>query len=444
MFCENFPNLRCLILRQTRASLSESALVTFEDQVLPVGHPAFGNHTQRRLRHSYRYPNGSEIVVGGLDDPQRVMSTEYDLVYIMEAIEAEEHAWEMISTRLRNGKLFYQQLLADTNPSSPTHWLIRRCRSTPPKTTLIEASHEDNPVLYDHINHRWTDEGIRYLVTLDNLTGARKDRLRYGKWVQAEGVVYEGWDTKIHLIPKILPPIEAERYWVIDFGWNDPFVCLMAYRDSDGRLVVYRQIYGSQRLVEDWAKVIRREWHDEAAQLAKVSRSQYTVEAAIKRITPATVICDHNKDGQMILERHLGIGTTPARKKIERGIELVKSRLKPSGDGIPRLLVCRDSLVERCPHLDESKRPVCLEEEMDAYIMNPSKDMPVDRDNHALDCLRYLCAYHDSAAFWEAPSVAAPSDSGKRDEMPRLNERDGQPRLRFGGELPRKGRRLFG
>jgi hypothetical protein len=44
-----------------------------------------GIGVQRRVRQSYRYPNGSEIVVGGLDKPSKVMSTEYDLIYVNEA-----------------------------------------------------------------------------------------------------------------------------------------------------------------------------------------------------------------------------------------------------------------------------------------------------------------------------------------------------------------------
>ena len=43
------------------------------------------------MRQAYHYPNGSEVVVGGLDKPSKVMSTEYDLVYVQEAIELFEN-----------------------------------------------------------------------------------------------------------------------------------------------------------------------------------------------------------------------------------------------------------------------------------------------------------------------------------------------------------------
>jgi hypothetical protein len=72
-----YPGSRGLIARKTRASLTEAALVTFEEKVLPPGAPLrYG--PQRENREVYRLGNGSEIVVGGMDRPSRVMSTEYD------------------------------------------------------------------------------------------------------------------------------------------------------------------------------------------------------------------------------------------------------------------------------------------------------------------------------------------------------------------------------
>jgi phage terminase large subunit len=131
------------------------------------------------MRQSYNYPNGSNIVVGGLDDSQRVMSTEYDMIYVMEAIETTENDWENLTTRLRNGVMPYQQIIADTNPDSPTHWLKVQ-RANKGLTRMIECRHEDNPVLYDRAKGEWTKAGLVYIDTLDRLTGPRKDRLRLG------------------------------------------------------------------------------------------------------------------------------------------------------------------------------------------------------------------------------------------------------------------------
>jgi phage terminase large subunit len=88
----------------------------------------------------YRMKNGSSIVIGGMDKPSRIMSTEYDVVYVQEATELTEDELEHIITRLRNGMLPYQQLLMDCNPSTPTHWLLLRCRRG--TTVMLNSTHE--------------------------------------------------------------------------------------------------------------------------------------------------------------------------------------------------------------------------------------------------------------------------------------------------------------
>ena len=74
-----YPGMRALICRATRVSMSETVLVTWERIVLGDGHPAIGT-CSRAHRPTYEFPNGTTIVVGGLDNPDRLMSSEYDMV----------------------------------------------------------------------------------------------------------------------------------------------------------------------------------------------------------------------------------------------------------------------------------------------------------------------------------------------------------------------------
>ena len=189
---QRYDGARALIIRKTRASLTESALQTYERWVLGYDHPITQAGARRQFRKTYLYPNGSEIIVGGLDNPTRIMSTEYDIIFVQEAIELAEDDWESLTTRLRNNVVPFQSLIADTNPGAPGHWIKQRCDQG--ATVLLESRHKDNPRLYDNESEGWTDEGTNYLTRLDRLTGARKQRLRYGKWVQPEGTIYEAYD----------------------------------------------------------------------------------------------------------------------------------------------------------------------------------------------------------------------------------------------------------
>jgi phage terminase large subunit len=366
--CLRWPGCRWLIVRKTRESLTESALVTFEEKVLPENSP-ISRGAQRRMRQAYSYPNGSEVVVGGLDKPSKVMSTEYDGIYVQEAIETYENDWESLTTRLRNGVMPFQQIIGDTNPDAPTHWIKQREKRG--ALRLIECRHEDNPTL--HRNGAWTEAGGRYLKVLDALTGVRKDRLRWGKWVQAEGVVYPAWDRNAHLIDPFPIPDSWRRIRSIDFGYTNPFVCQWWAIDHDGRMYLYREIYRTKRTIKVHAELIRLKSAGETI--------RYTV-------------ADHDASERASL-RESKVPTVAARKPIATGIQAVEERLKVAGDGRPRLFVFRDALVETDPDLLEAKRPVCTADEFDAYSWPKGRDgravkeEPVDDHNHGMDAMRY-------------------------------------------------------
>lgn len=199
-----YARCRILLVRKTRASMTESVLVTFERKVLPVGTP-MAQGIQRKLRQSYTYPNGSEIVVCGMDNPERIMSTEYDMMLAFEATELTEADWEMATSRLRNGIMPYQQAIADCNPGAPSHWLNKRAEKDNKRTgkkqmTRLLSRHQDNPMLWDIKMGDWTEAGRNYMARLDGLTGHRKLRLLDGKWAAAEGLVFDLYDAAIHTL----------------------------------------------------------------------------------------------------------------------------------------------------------------------------------------------------------------------------------------------------
>ena len=169
--------IRVLFVRKTRKSLSESALTTFEEAVLPSGFKRLWSGARRGNRDKYTYPNGSEIILGGMDNPVHLFSTEFDVICVFEATELSEDEYESLHRALRHGRLGYQQVLCDCNPSYPTHWLIRRALGG--RMRHLPSRHEDNPTL--------TPE---YMETLKALTGIRHDRLYRGVWIAAEGAVW--------------------------------------------------------------------------------------------------------------------------------------------------------------------------------------------------------------------------------------------------------------
>jgi phage terminase large subunit len=381
------PGMRGLIVRKTLASLGSTALVTWREHVaveaIANGDMRFYGGSPQEAA-SYRYKNGSAIVVGGMDRATRIMSSEYDVVYVQEAIELTENDWESITTRLRNGKIKgLQQILADTNPDVPTHWLNQRCARG--ATTLFESRHEDNPVLYDDDGHI-TLAGASYMAKLDALTGVRYQRLRRGVWCAAEGLIFEEWDPAVHLIDSFEPPPEFARWMSVDFGFVNPQSIQWWAEDGEGRLYLYRELYRTRRTVDQHAR--------QALALVTDKNGRWTEPK------PRTIICDHDAEGRVVFEREFGMSTQPAHKAVTEGIQAVQARLRPAADGRPRLFVMRDALVEQDPELVEAKKPLCTKDEIVGYIWDVGhgkspKEQPVKENDHGCDAMRYMVAERD-------------------------------------------------
>lgn len=372
------PGANGLIVRKTAASLGSTALQTWRRFVISEAERAgivtyYGGSQAEPAQ--YRYRNGSSIKIGGMDRATKIMSSEYDMIYVQEAIELTVNDWESLLTRLRNGVMSYQQLLADTNPSTPAHFLKQRIDRG--DTVALESRHTDNPVLYDD-NGELTDRGREYVGILDKLTGVRRLRLRDGLWVSAEGVIYDMWDDARNVadLPPGGIPVDWQRYWVIDFGFTNPFVLQCWAMDHDGRLWLYREIYRTRRLVEDHVRDI----------LAIVAPGGEWIEPR-----PVAVICDHDAEDRATFERHSGMRTTAARKSVSQGLQATQARVSAG-----RIRYVRGALVHRDAELDKLVKPVSTLEEVPGYIWaGDTKDQPLKENDHGMDAMRYMVMHVD-------------------------------------------------
>lgn len=425
ILANKYPGSRGLIVRKTRASLTEAALVTFEQHVVPANHPCIQNQ-QRRVRQSYVLANGSEIIVAGLDKPDKIMSTEFDWIYVQEARELQLQDHEALTTRLRNGRMPYQQLFGDTNPDAPMHWIKQRERDG--KLVLHQSRHQDNPTLWSKSKNDWTERGRIYIDRLMALTGVRLARLYRGEWVSSENTIYgDCWDERIHHVNRFPLRKSWRRFIVCDFGFVNPFCAIWFAVDDDGRIIGYRELYGTQREVRDWG-------HD----LAYYSR----------RETISAVITDHDSEDRAELEHHMThtadecddyvrgklrainepmnrikVGTTPAYKTVHAGITAVKARMAPARDGLPRFTMMRDSLVQRDQWLIDFNKPTCSTEEVMNYRRDTANSVeygkvileePLKQDDHGMDVWRYAVMHEDDPRAGLASAVGQTARLGRR------------------------------
>lgn len=389
--CAN-ERLRVLILRKTLESLKESALVTYQEQVLHGfdgrrsaldGVSYFGGNTIRPARFTYEV-TGSVIVLGGLDNPGKIKSTEYDIIYVNEASELTLDQWESLTSRSDRPTLDATRkpavVVGDTNPDAPTHWI--KAREADGSTALWPSEHKDNPAMWDRVAGQWTASGKRYMARLDKLTGVRYQRLRLGKWVSAEGQVYEAWSDATHLVDREAVADRLASAWHIgaaDWGWTKPGVLQVWAIDGDERMVEVAEHFHTRRSVPGW-------WAPEAKRLTE----RYGVRVWL---------CDPSEPEYIAQFRAAGLNAVGATNDILPGINEIEDRLVVQDDGLPRLQIVKDALIERDEELVQAGEPWSTVQEIPRYVWPKSssgavvKDRPVDAYNHGLDSARYAAMY---------------------------------------------------
>lgn len=352
-----YPRSRHAIVRQTRESLTQSALVTYEQEVMvPPQCIPFHHESQE-----YRYPNGSRVIVGGLDKVSRIFSSQYDTIYVQEATEALLDDIEALTTRLRNGVLPYQQLVMDCNPDGPDHWLNKRCATG--VTRRLETRHEDNPTV--------TPE---YLARLDALTGWRYKRLRLGQWVSAEGQYFAEWDPDLHICEPFDVPVNWTRWVSIDYGYADPFCALWFARNPSDKyhIYVYREAYSTGLRDEEQAKSIVK-----ASGTERIA--WYIGDPSIfnKR-------SEQNKPSIAAVYRQQGVRPlAPGVNERIAGWQTVRRALAYNDQRKPRLQVMRG----RAPNLVRTL-PSMVCDPLDSEDL-ADKLKSVKTEDHAVDCARY-------------------------------------------------------
>ena len=401
-----YKGLHIMVVRKTYSSLKNSAIQTLFDKVLP-DHPnnldeydLYGGGTPQSLTV---IPTGSVMKFGGMDEPKRVLSAEYDFVFVPQAEELDVGDWELLLGRAngRAGHSPFPQVIGDCNPDVPEHWIMNR-----PSLKVFNTTHLDNPTIYarDNSGNLILDEkgeplptpgGRLRLNTLRSLTGLRYKRGYLGLWVGAEGVVYEEFNPKIHVVDKFAIPPEWKKYRCIDFGYTHPFVCQWWAKDEEGSLYMYREMYMSGRTVNKHVN------GDDSIR----GILYYTGDERIE-----TTVCDWDAEDAATL-REYGIKTTNADKRIGVGIEKVQDRLAASvsGEG-PGIYFLRDSLVEVDQSLIDAYRPTHTVQEFPGYVwpgvgakIESAKDeKPVKKGDHGMDDTRYMVMFFDGKTVGKA------------------------------------------
>ncbi|MEG1395145.1 MAG: phage terminase large subunit [Clostridia bacterium] len=225
---------------------------------------------------------------------------------------------------------------------------------------------QSEDIWHEHIE--WADNPFLDKDEIKALTETMdKDTLesrRYGRFCEAEGIVYKEFDQATHVIEPFDTPLEWQDAISIDPGLNNPLACLFFSVDWDGTVYVVGEWYDSGRDIDFHAEHIK----DTANKLNWMRDSQGRLRAIIDSASTQHTLASTKSVAELFYERDIVVNTN-VDKQLFAGIARVKSYF--ASDRIKIFSTC-----------------VNLIRELKTYWWGKG-DVPVKKDDHALDALRY-------------------------------------------------------
>jgi len=214
---------KLLIVRKTQPSLRISVLALFKQFLREWGVVDVVKEQKRDFNFFY----GNNLIhFGGLDDPEKIKSTDWNMIWMEEATEFAYEDYQVLKLRLRSpiydeGDI--NQLFMTFNPVDAYHWI---------KTKVVEGQEEsvEEIVSTYHDNPFLSQEYIR---TLEELK--RQDRNFHriyaeGDWGRLEHLIYSNYKV----IDKDEYPTDPDEIiYGLDFGYNHPTALIeIALKDN--------------------------------------------------------------------------------------------------------------------------------------------------------------------------------------------------------------------
>lgn len=289
----------------------------------------------------------------------------FSLVYCDEMTLYPESIIDMIDTRLSNP---HSMGFASMNPSHPKHKIkqwIDKAENGDPKYYSLHFTLDDNPYLDDSYRKR-----IR-----NSLTGLFYKRNYLGLWCLAEGAIFDFFDADIHVVDR--PPRAAE-YWIagIDYGMVNPFTCILIGVSTGKYTQSPKCIWVEKELFWDPKQKGRQKTNSELADAVVEFLEPYGVK---------NVYIDPSAEAMQIELRRRGIPVLHANNDVDYGIGLMTTEMKKGN-----LFICSEC--------------VNTIREIESYVWDPKQadkgyDVPMKKDDHCLDALRYCLATHKISVY---------------------------------------------
>lgn len=245
------PGIKQMIIRRSYPELNEN-------HIIPLRKTLVGIAKYNDKEKSILFDNGSRIkfsYCANAGDELQYNGQEWDIVYLDEAQQLSESAFNAIKATIRGVNEFPKRLYATANPGGIGMTWYRRLfierdfgkDENPDDYVFIQALVTDNEALME--------SDPDYIKQLESLPPAQRAAWRYGDWYSYEGRFFSEFRTDIHVVEPFPIPKHYRRYRALDYGLDMLAVLWMAV-DDIGNEYIYRELHLPNIIAPDAARMI--------------------------------------------------------------------------------------------------------------------------------------------------------------------------------------------
>jgi len=159
-----------------------------------------------------KFPNGSEIWIGGLDDKlrtEKVLGTEYSTIFFNECSQFTYGSIETARSRLAEKSDLVNRCYYDCNPPHKQHWAYRMFieLKDPEERTPLPTPERYASLLMNPIDNL-ANISEEYLKELNSLSKRKRDRFLYGLWLDVRKGALWKYDDILRCSPEDAPPMD--------------------------------------------------------------------------------------------------------------------------------------------------------------------------------------------------------------------------------------------
>lgn len=246
--CVN-EKIRFVVCRRYGTTLRQSVFALFKEVLAKWQLTKYVKIKETDM--SITFPNGSQIILIGLDEETKLLSlANVSAVWVEEAYEVPKNLIEQLNLRMR-GQAANQQIWLSWNPISKSSYLYDFTVVNPPANSVyIHSTFRDNIFL--------NKEYIDALLEMEHRNPAKWRVFGLGEWgVDAEGLVITNWRTE-EFDPMTLSSFGYEHRAGMDVGWVDPSAIIDSLYDRDNKTIyVFNEFYKSGCQLSELAQAIK-------------------------------------------------------------------------------------------------------------------------------------------------------------------------------------------